>query len=118
MNNKEAVQHHICTQGPPISERPRRLIGKKLAAARKEFNTLLARGIIRPSASPLHLVPKKLGDWRATGDYRKINSVTIPNSYPLPIIEDLLQECHNSTVFSKVDLQRAYYHVPVAPEDI
>ena len=53
-----------------------------------------------------------------TGDYRRLNAFTIPDRYPLPIIEDILQGCHSCTIFSKVDLHRAYYQIPMAPEDV
>ncbi|CAB0031619.1 unnamed protein product [Trichogramma brassicae] len=115
------VKHNIITTGPTISERPRRLTGDRLAAAKKVFDDLLNQGIIRPSnsqwASPLHLVPKKNGSWRVTGDYRRLNAVTVPDRYPLPIIEDLLQESPGK-VFSTVDLQKAFYQIPVAEQDI
>ena len=116
-----AVQHHIVTVGPPAAERHRRLAGDRLAGARQEFNTLLERGIIKSSSSPwsslLYLVPKPDGGWRATGDYRHLNAATTPDRYPLPVIEDLLQNCHGCTLFSKIDLQRAYYQIPIAAED-
>uniref|UniRef100_A0ABD2WAQ9 RNA-directed DNA polymerase n=1 Tax=Trichogramma kaykai TaxID=54128 RepID=A0ABD2WAQ9_9HYME len=115
------VKHNIITTGPTISERPRRLTGDRLAAAKKVFDDLLNQGIIRPSnsqwASPLHLVPKRNGSWRVTGDYRRLNAVTVPDRYPLPIIEDLLQESPGK-VFSTVDLQKAFYQIPVAEQDI
>lgn len=115
------VHHTIHTQGPPVFERPRRLSGERLAVAREEFAALLDRGIIRPSssqwASPLHLVSKPGGGWRATGDYRRLNSCTTPDRYPLPIIEDLLQESQGK-VFSVIDLRRAFHQVPVCEEDI
>uniref|UniRef100_A0ABD2X9R1 RNA-directed DNA polymerase n=3 Tax=Trichogramma kaykai TaxID=54128 RepID=A0ABD2X9R1_9HYME len=82
---------------------------------------MLERKVIRPSssqwASPLHLVPKPGGSWRVTGDYRLLNTRTRPDRHPLPIIEDLLQEI-SGDVFSVVDLYRAFYQIPVAPEDI
>ena len=115
------VKHSIVTTGPPVVERPRRLVGERLSAAKQVFADLLEQGIIRPSnsqwASPLHLVPKKDGSWRVTGDYRRLNACTIPDRYPLPIIEDLLQESQGN-VFSTVDLQKAFYQIPIAQEDI
>ncbi|CAB0028071.1 unnamed protein product [Trichogramma brassicae] len=115
------VKHSIVTSGPPVAERPRRLTGERLAAAKEAFDDLLKKGIIRPSnsqwASPLHLVPKSNSTWRVTGDYRRLNACTVPDMYPLPIIEDLLQESPGN-VFSTVDLQKAFYQIPVAEEDI
>ncbi|CAB0038553.1 unnamed protein product [Trichogramma brassicae] len=115
------VQHHIVTVGQPVITRPRRLAGERLEAAKSEFANLLERKIIRPSssqwASPLHLVPKPGGSWRVTGDYRLLNTRMRPDRHPLPIIEDLLQEI-GGDVFSVVDLYRAFYQIPVAPEDI
>lgn len=120
--NNVPVAHHIVTEGPPVFERPRRLCGDKLEAAKIEFRKLLDRGIIQPSsspwASPLHLVQKKNGGWRATGDYRRLNARTLPDRYPLPLVEDLLQSCHGNTIFSIVDLERAYYQIPMATEDV
>ena len=76
-----------------------------------------AAGIIphsdSPWASPLHMVPKKDGSWRPFGDYRR----TIPDRYPLPNIADFDSQLHGSTVFSKLDLQKGYYQVPMSPED-
>lgn len=116
------VAHHIVTSGPPISERPRRLAGDKLQAARDDIQSLLHQGVIRPSsshwASPIHLVPKKPVGWRSTGDYRGLNQRTVPDRYPLPIIEDVLQRCHGRKVFTTLDLVRAYHQIPVAQEDI
>lgn len=117
-----AVAHHIETSGPPICERPCRLSGEKLSAVRQDFDLLLYYGVIRPSssqwASPLHMVRKKNGGWRATGDYRKLNAQTVPDRYPVPRIEDVLHRLYSNKVFSTIDLERAYHQIPVAPEDI
>ena len=118
----ETVQHAIHTTGPPIYERPRRLYGERLHAAQDFFRDLQDRGIVRPSssqwASPLHMVDRKEGGHRATGDYRRLNAVTQPDRYPIPVIEDIFHECHGASIFSTVDLEKAFYQVPMAKADI
>ena len=116
------VFHHILTTGPPISQRAHRLRPEKLKAAKQVFRKMCEAGICRPSssswASPLHMVPKKNGEWRPCGNYIKLNAVTVPDKYPVPQVSDCMTFCSGKRIFTALDLRQAYHQIPVAPEDI
>lgn len=119
---KHNVVHRIETAGIPPYARARRLAPDKLQAAKLEFDSLLQQGIIRPSkseyASPLHLVLKPNGDYRPTGDYRSLNAITRPDRYPVPHLQDFTANLEGCKIFSKLDLVKAFYHIPVHPDDV
>ena len=76
---------------------------------------LLWHGLARPSespwASPCILVPKEDGSLRFCTDYRKINNITIKDSYPLPLIDDLIDFVGQAKFVTKIDLLKGYYQV-------
>ena len=82
---------------------------------------MLKKGFIRPSTSPwgspIVLVRKKDVSWRICIDYRALDKITIKNRYPLPRIDDLIDQLKEAVYFSKLDLHSGYHQVRVAEQD-
>ncbi|XP_028807167.1 uncharacterized protein LOC114761882 [Neltuma alba] len=106
----------------PISKAPYRMSPSKLAELKKQIEELLEKGFVRPSVSPwgspVLFVKKKDGSMRLCIDYRQLNKVTIKNKYPLPRIDDLLDQLSGASIFSKIDLRSGYHQLRVRSEDI
>ncbi|XP_065336843.1 uncharacterized protein LOC135937612 [Cloeon dipterum] len=119
---KHDTLHHIkTTDGPPVFTRPRRLDPEREAAAKARFMSYIKSGKMRPSSSQWQHVPavsKNDGSWRDCGDYRMLNVRTVPDRYPIPNIQDATAKLSGCTVFSVLDLPKAFYHIPVNPPDI
>ena len=106
----------------PISIAPYRMSPLELSELKKQLEELLEKGFVRPSVSPwgapVLLVKKKDGSMRLCIDYRQLNKVTIKNKYPLPRIDDLMDQLQGATVFSKIDLKSGYHQIRVREEDV
>ena len=88
---------------------------------KKQLKELLDKGFIRkstsPAGAPVLFVRKKDGTLLLAIDYRKLNEITIPNSYPLPLISEPLDRVKGAKVFTKLDLKSAYSQVRIKEGD-
>ena len=101
----------------PILVAPYRMSPLELAELKKKLEELLKKGFIKPSASPwgapVLLVKKKIRGMRLCVDYRQLNKVIIKNMYPLPRIDDLMDQFRGATVFLKINLRSGYHQIRV-----
>ena len=116
------VTHQISTgHARPIRQQVRRLLLHRKMEAEKEITNMLEKDIIEPScrpwASPIVLARKADGSTCFCIDYRKLNAVTIKDSYPLPRIDDTLDALVGSQWFSTLDLSSGYWQVEVSEDD-
>jgi len=116
------VEHHIVLENnQPIRQVPYRVPVRKDAEIKELVSEMLELGVIEPSSgpwsSPVVLVKKADGSSRFCVDYRKINSVTRKDNYPLPNPQDILASFSDSKFFCTLDLQSGYWQIPMAEED-
>ena len=117
------VQHEINTgTARPVAQRGYRLSHTETLFLKEQLESLLAKGIIRPSTSPwmspVVLVKKKDGSLRLCIDYRALNDASIPDPYPLPWTDDILSRMQGCKYFSNMDVMSAFWNVPMKPEDV
>ena len=121
---ERSVVHRIDLEpgSAPPSRPIFRMSQREFDELKTQLDDMLAKGYIRPSVSPFGapviFVPKPDGSLRLCIDYRALNKVTIKNRYPLPRIDDLLDQLHGAAVFSKIDLRTGYYQIKMAEADM
>lgn len=101
----------------PVYQRARRLSMTEREFVNKQIDQWIQDNIVQPSiseyASPIVLVKKKDGSVRVCVDYRKINRKIVKNRYPLPLIEDQIDALQQARIFSTIDLENGFFHVPI-----
>lgn len=123
----DAISHSIqTTSDKPIHSRLYRYPEIHKKEVDSQITKMLNEGIIKPStspwSSPLWVVPKKLDasgekKWRLVVDYRNLNQITIGDSFPLPNIEEILNQIGHSQYFTVLDLTSGFYQIPMSPQD-
>jgi hypothetical protein len=120
---KRGIQHEIQLQQdcPLPNIGMYRMSVMENAEIKKQIQELLDKGVIVPSTSPcgspIMLVPKKDDTWRMCVDFRALNKIIVKNRYPLPRIDDLLDQLKDAKYFTKLDLRSGYHQIMISEGD-
>lgn len=106
----------------PVNVRPCHYLYFQKNKIERICDELLGNGVIQPSislfSSPVLVVKKKDGSSRICVDYQALNSVTVRDKFPVPVVDELLNETHGSVLYSKLDLRSGYHQIRMHPGDV
>lgn len=113
---------HLLPGTAPVMVRPYRYPQLQKDELEAQCMAMLHQCIIRFSTSSFSaivlLVKKSDDSWRFCIDYRALNEKTVKDKYPIPVVDELLDELHGAHFFTKLDLRPGYHQVRVHPEDV
>jgi len=120
---RETDHHiHLLPHLAPVNVRPYRYPHFQKCEIETQIDAMLQKGLIQPSTSPFSfsvlLVKKHDGTWRFCVDYRALNAIMIRDRFPIPTIDELLDELGGARCFSKLDLLQGYHQIRMHYDDI
>jgi hypothetical protein len=113
---------HLLSDTAPIAVHPYRYPQLQKDELKRQVAVMLVQGIIRISTSsfsaPVLLVRNADGTWRFCIDYRALNAMMSKDKFPIPVVDELLDELHGARFFTKLDVRSGYHQVRMHPDDI
>ncbi|XP_068651582.1 uncharacterized protein [Aristolochia californica] len=114
------IRLKLCIE--PVVVRPYRYPHLQKDEIERQCELMLTQGIIQtsrsPFSSPVLLVKKQDNSWQFCVDYRELNAHTVKEKFPIPVVDELLDELHGAELFTKLDLKSGYHQVRVHPDDV
>ena len=117
LGRTHVLKHDIITESDPVKQFAHRESKREREVVHEEVRKMLDAGVTKPSyspwASPVVLVEKKDASTRFCVDYCRLNAVTKKDTYPLPRIDDTLDQLEGASIFSSLDMASGFWQVPL-----